>query len=178
MTVRARMVVPILTLAGLVMLANPAAASAQDSVWDRLAQCESGGDWAINTGNGFYGGLQFTRSTWAAFGGLAHAPRADLASKSAQIAVAVRTQAVQGWNAWPACTRRLHISGTPAPAPAPVPIVVPGPSDSGAYVVVGGDVLSGIAAAHGTSWQALLALNPGTIVHPDLIFPGQVLRLV
>lgn len=78
-------------------------------VWDRLAKCESGGNWSINTGNGFYGGLQFTRSTWLAFGGGAYAPRADLASRSAQIAVATKVQASQGWGAWPACTRAMGL---------------------------------------------------------------------
>src|SRR5690349_14372282 len=62
------------------------AATAQ--TWDRLAQCESSGNWHINTGNGFYGGLQFTQQTWAGFGGLSYAPRADLASRAEQIRVA------------------------------------------------------------------------------------------
>ncbi len=79
------------------------------SVWDRLAQCEAGGNWHINTGNGFYGGLQFTSSTWLAYGGGAYASRADLASREAQIAVATKVQASQGWGAWPACTAKLGI---------------------------------------------------------------------
>ena len=62
--------------------------------WDAVARCESGGNWSINTGNGFYGGLQFTSSTWSAFGGGPYAPRADLASRSQQIAIAVFTAAV------------------------------------------------------------------------------------
>ena len=65
--------------------------------------CESSGNWSINTGNGYYGGLQFSPSTWAAFGGLAYAPRADLATESQQIAVAEKVLAVQGPGAWPTC---------------------------------------------------------------------------
>ncbi|RSS39401.1 transglycosylase family protein [Streptomyces sp. WAC08241] len=79
------------------------ASAATASEWDRVAQCESGGNWSINTGNGFYGGLQFTNSTWAAFGGTAYAPRADQASKSQQIAVAEKVLAGQGKGAWPSC---------------------------------------------------------------------------
>lgn len=79
------------------------------SVWDRLAQCESGGNWSINTGNGYHGGLQFSRSTWQAYGGGQYAPTADKASRSEQIAIAKKTQASQGWGAWPACTKKLGI---------------------------------------------------------------------
>jgi hypothetical protein len=75
--------------------------------WDAVARCESGGNWSINTGNGYYGGLQFSQSTWTAFGGAAYAPRADLASKSQQIAVAERVLASQGAGAWPTCGRNL-----------------------------------------------------------------------
>jgi hypothetical protein len=75
--------------------------------WNAVAQCESGGNWDINTGNGFYGGLQFTSSTWLAFGGAAYAPRADLAARSQQIAVAERVLADQGAGAWPTCGRHL-----------------------------------------------------------------------
>jgi len=75
--------------------------------WDAVAECESGGNWSINTGNGYYGGLQFSPSTWAGFGGTAYAPRADLATKSEQIAVAERVLAVQGAGAWPTCGRNL-----------------------------------------------------------------------
>ncbi|MEI7716341.1 MAG: transglycosylase family protein, partial [Mycobacterium sp.] len=76
------------------------------SVWDAIASCESGGNWAINTGNGFYGGVQFDLGTWAANGGLRFAPRADLASRDEQIAIAQVTQARQGWGAWPVCSGR------------------------------------------------------------------------
>jgi hypothetical protein len=71
--------------------------------WDAIAQCESGGNWSINTGNGYYGGLQFTQQTWEAYGGLTYAPRADLASRAAQIAVAEKVYAAGGLGAWPVC---------------------------------------------------------------------------
>jgi LysM repeat protein len=80
-------------------LAAPASA-APDSTWDAVAQCESTNNWSINTGNGYYGGLQFSQSTWEAFGGTQYAPRADLASKEQQIAIAEKTLAGQGWGAW------------------------------------------------------------------------------
>jgi resuscitation-promoting factor RpfB len=79
------------------------------SVWDALAQCEANGDWSINTGNGYHGGLQFSASTWAAYGGTQYAPTADQASREQQIAIAQKTQAGQGWGAWPACTSKLGI---------------------------------------------------------------------
>ncbi|WP_055490260.1 transglycosylase family protein [Streptomyces sp. TP-A0356] len=85
------------------LLAAGNASAATASEWDAVAQCESGGNWSINTGNGFYGGLQFTNSTWAAYGGTAYAARADLASKGQQIAVAEKVLAGQGKGAWPVC---------------------------------------------------------------------------
>jgi hypothetical protein len=80
-------------------------------VWDRLmSQCEAPGiGWAANTGNGFYGGLQFTRSTWLAYGGGEYAPYAHQASRAQQIAIAERTLRGQGWAAWPVCSRRLGL---------------------------------------------------------------------
>lgn len=74
--------------------------------WDAIAACESGGNWHINTGNGYYGGLQFAQASWAGAGGLAYAPRADLASREAQIAVAERLLQIQGIGAWPVCGQR------------------------------------------------------------------------
>jgi len=92
----------------------PAPAPAQTytstgSVWDRIAACESGGNWAINTGNGYYGGLQFSSSTWLGYGGGAYAPTANLASREQQIAIAERVQAAQGWGAWPVCSVRAGV---------------------------------------------------------------------
>ncbi|MEU4081106.1 transglycosylase family protein [Streptomyces venezuelae] len=79
------------------------ASAATASEWDRVAQCESGGNWSINTGNGYYGGLQFSASTWAAYGGTAYASTANQASKSQQIAIAEKVLAGQGKGAWPSC---------------------------------------------------------------------------
>ncbi|MFB7918622.1 transglycosylase family protein [Streptomyces sp. NPDC056061] len=76
------------------------ASAASVATWDAVAQCESGGNWSINTGNGYYGGLQFSQSSWAAAGGTQYAPRADLATKAQQIATAERLLAMQGPNAW------------------------------------------------------------------------------
>jgi nucleoid-associated protein YgaU len=99
------------SMAGLALsatAANAAVPAASGSTWDALAQCESGGNWAINTGNGFSGGLQFTPQTWAGFGGTG-AP--ENASRAQQIAVAEKVQATQGWGAWPACAAKLGLSG-------------------------------------------------------------------
>ena len=82
---------------------------ADGSVWDSLAQCESGGNWSINTGNGYHGGLQFSPSTWNAYGGQEYASYAYQATREQQIAVAEKVQQGQGWGAWPACTSRLGI---------------------------------------------------------------------
>ena len=90
---------------GIGVLAAPASASGHD--WSGVAQCESGGDWSINTGNGYYGGLQFSASTWLAHGGGSYAPRADLATREQQIAIAEAVLARQGAGAWPVCGRNL-----------------------------------------------------------------------
>ncbi|MEU6564159.1 transglycosylase family protein [Nocardia nova] len=80
------------------------------AVWDALAKCESGGNWGVNTGNGYFGGVQFDQNTWARQGGLRYAERPDLATREEQIAIAEVTRARQGWGAWPTCTGRLGIS--------------------------------------------------------------------
>ncbi|AMO88352.1 DUF3235 domain-containing protein [Corynebacterium simulans] len=106
----------------------PTASAAPDSDWDRLAQCESGGNWAINTGNGYYGGLQFSGQTWSAFGGGQYAPTANQATREQQIAVAEKILASQGWGAWPACSASLGLNSAPTPrdaAPAPAPAPAP-----------------------------------------------------
>ncbi|MEU3556349.1 transglycosylase family protein [Streptomyces fragilis] len=98
----------------LVAVGNADAADA--STWDRVAACEASGDWDINTGNGYYGGLQFSRSTWEAFGGRAYAPRADQATRAEQIAVAEKVLEAQGPGAWPVCSQRAGLTrGGPAP---------------------------------------------------------------
>ncbi|WP_392468834.1 transglycosylase family protein [Arsenicicoccus cauae] len=92
--------------------------AASVGTWDRVAACESGGNWSIATGNGFYGGLQFTRSTWLGYGGGAYAPTANRASKAQQIAIAERVLAGQGPGAWPVCSRRAGLTRGGAAAPA------------------------------------------------------------
>lgn len=92
--------------------ASAPANAAPISTWEKVAQCESTNNWSINTGNGYYGGLQFSQSTWDAFGGQQYAPRADLASKDQQIAIAEKTLAGQGWGAW-ACADNVGASGSP-----------------------------------------------------------------
>ncbi|HEY5833811.1 transglycosylase family protein [Streptomyces sp.] len=105
-------------LAPLGVLATAGQASAADrGVWDRIAQCESGGNWHINTGNGYYGGLQFSAGTWRSYGGGRYAPTADRATREQQIAVATRVQRASGWGAWPACARRAGAYGSAPAAP-------------------------------------------------------------
>ncbi|WP_055400241.1 MULTISPECIES: transglycosylase family protein [unclassified Mycobacterium] len=127
---------------GSIALAGQAAA-ATDGEWDQVARCESGGNWAINTGNGYHGGVQFSASTWASHGGGQYAPSAELATKEQQIAVAERVLASQGRGAWPVCGGPLSgptpreipapagldapldapgLNGQPAPPPAPAPV--------------------------------------------------------
>ena len=109
-----------ISAAGLALSATAANATTSASTWDALAQCESGGNWAINTGNGFSGGLQFTPSTWAAYGGTGSASDA---SREQQIAVAEQVQAAQGWGAWPSCAAQLGLSGgATGAAPQSVPV--------------------------------------------------------
>ena len=85
-------------------------ATADGGVWDQVAQCESGGNWSINTGNGYYGGLQFSPRTWKAFGGQEFASNANQATKSEQIAIAQRTLQQQGPGAWPTCGQRAGLT--------------------------------------------------------------------
>ncbi|MFE3429756.1 transglycosylase family protein [Streptomyces sp. NPDC059171] len=191
------------------LITAASAGAASGEVWEKVAACESSGNWAVNTGNGYYGGLQFSGSTWAAFGGTQYAPRADLATRDQQIAIAERVLDGQGPGAWPTCSVRAGLTrggdaprtGTApqsagsrtvqaaAPQSAPprqpqtrpaaaTPTHVPGKRD--AYTVTSGDSLSGIASAQRVpgGWQGLYAANR-TVVgdDPDLIFPGQRLRL-
>ncbi|MEU0144700.1 transglycosylase family protein [Streptomyces sp. NPDC006288] len=102
------------------LLAAASAGAASADVWEKVAACESTGDWHVNTGNGYYGGLQFTRSTWAAYGGTAYAARADLATKDQQIAVAEKVLDGQGPGAWPTCSVSAGLErGGDAPGIAP-----------------------------------------------------------
>jgi LysM repeat protein len=186
------------------VLASPANA-ATDAIWDKVAQCESGGRWNINTGNGYSGGLQFSPSTWSGFGGTQFAPTANQATREQQIVVAERVLAKQGWGAWPVCSRQAGAVGQPATqrgAPAAAQVVpvkaptvaapthaaaatvaptvaAPKQAAGGAYVVRPGDSLSVIAAAHNVAggWQRILEQNKSLISNPDLIFPGQTFTL-
>src|SRR4249919_2952261 len=101
------------------------AGAATDHEWDQVARCESGGNWAINTGNGYQGGLQFSPSTWSGHGGGEYAPAAHMATKDEQIAVAERVLATQGRGAWPVCGRGLG-----AASPRNVVADAPQPLDS------------------------------------------------
>lgn len=169
------------------------ASASSGNVWDRVAQCESGGNWHINTGNGYYGGLQFTSGTWRSHGGGAYASRADLATRGEQIAVAQRVLASQGPGAWPVCGpragltrdtggaahhdspatthRRHHSSPKTAHHPAPVatprhraPVRAAVPKSNGrTYTVVSGDTLSAIAARYGITWEHLYAVNRAVV---------------
>ncbi|MEU1530514.1 transglycosylase family protein [Streptomyces fagopyri] len=107
------------------LMAAGNASAATASEWDAVAQCESGGNWSINTGNGYYGGLQFSASTWAAYGGTAYASTADKASKSQQITIGEKVLAAQGKGAWPTCGTGLsgaaYTGGAAAPAKPAAP---------------------------------------------------------
>ena len=108
------------TIATGVIMSPPAEAAR--NVWDVVATCESGGNWKINTGNGYYGGLQFSRATWAFFGGKRHAVRPDQASRLRQIMIARRTLAAQGPGAWPVCGRRAGLTISNGGAIGPVTV--------------------------------------------------------
>jgi len=153
------------------------ASAAPESAWDKLAQCESGGNWKINSGNGYYGGIQFNATTWRAFGG---SGMPHQASKSEQIAVAERTLAAQGWNAWPACSRKMGLRNHPAEpgktaAPAAKKASAPAKSSGGNYTVKRGDTLSRIAKANGTSVSALVSANG--IANANVLKVGATLKV-
>lgn len=134
------------------------------SVWDDLAMCESSGHWHINSGNGFYGGLQFRQPTWELLGGPAHAERADLATPEQQIAVAEALLRLQGWSAWPVCSKRLGLSG----------------HARSVHTVRSGETLSSIAADHAVpgGWQRLYERNKAAIgADPDRLAVGMVLTV-
>ena len=167
---------------GPLLAAVPAAHAASTSTWDRVAQCESGGRWNVNTGNGYHGGLQFSPTTWKAFGGGDFASVAHKASRAEQIVVAERVLAKQGWGAWPTCSRKAGARGEPAsqrsaPKKQPSATVEATAGGGGNYVVRRGDTLSEIATAHGISggWRALAKKNPA--LDPDLLVPGQTLTV-
>jgi resuscitation-promoting factor RpfA len=171
------------------LVAAPANA-APDTAWDKLAKCESGGRWDINTGNGFHGGLQFTPKTWSGFGGKQFAPVAYKASREQQIVVAERVLAQQGWNAWPVCSRKAGVRGhssTERDAPArkadkadeQVRLAAQETPTSGDYVVKRGDTLGRIASTNNVAggWKALVEKNPALKANPDTLKVGQRLTL-
>jgi hypothetical protein len=174
-------------VAGAPLLVAAPANAAPDSAWDKLAQCESGSRWDINTGNGYHGGLQFSPRTWSAFGGKEFAPVAYKASRAEQIVVAERVLAQQGWNAWPSCSRKTGVRGessTQRSAPAresgeQVRLAAQETATSGEYVVKRGDTLGRIASANNVSggWKALVERNPALKGNPDSLTPGQRLTL-
>ncbi|GLW59431.1 transglycosylase family protein [Kitasatospora phosalacinea] len=226
--------VAVLPVAGLVTATSASAADV--STWDKVAQCESTGNWSIDTGNGFYGGLQFTSSTWAAFGGTAYAPQANQATKAQQIEIAEKVLAVQGPGAWPVCSVQAGLTQGGAAAQVDTSSSAASTSSNSAtsstsnnsastgtststksskstttdsdaaatnttdsgqssyqghkswkksgntggntYTVKSGDTLSAIAAANGTTVDALFSANAQTIGgSADVIYPGQVLTV-
>jgi len=179
----ARLAVVGAVAAGAPLVLAGTAAAAPESAWDKLAQCESGGNWKINTGNGYYGGIQFNASTWRAYGG---SGMPHQASKSQQIAVAERTLAAQGWNAWPSCSRKMGLRGhapEPGKTAAPTAKKVSAPAATskkatgGNYTVKRGDTLSRIAKAHGKSVSALLSANRGAVSNPHVLKVGATLAV-
>ena len=155
--------------AALVAAGVSTAPAQADVNWDAVAQCESGGNWAITTGNGFYGGLQFTLSTWRANGGTG---MPNQASRAEQIRVANNVLASQGIGAWPVCGKRAGTPTRTAPSAAPAHT---GPVTT--YTVQLGDTLAKIATAHGTQWEQLYVMNRGAVSDPNLIRPGQTLKV-
>ncbi|MFJ4964650.1 transglycosylase family protein [Streptomyces sp. NPDC088729] len=104
------------------LIAALPAQAASGEVWEKVAACESSGNWAVNTDNGYYGGLQFSGSTWAAYGGTQYAPRADLATRDQQIAIAEKVLDGQGPGAWPTCSVRAGLTrGGDSPETVPQP---------------------------------------------------------
>ena len=176
------------------LISTSGAAAAPLTVWNKVAACESSGNWSINTGNGYYGGLQFAQSTWKAYGGARYAARADLATKQEQIAVAEKVLAGQGPTAWPVCSVRAGLNGTAAKIAVhkytykpktkakttAKPKAAKPATSAKDYEVVSGDTLSGIAGEQHVKggWHKLYEANRKTVgSDPDLIYPGQELAL-
>ncbi|MBV9293161.1 MAG: LysM peptidoglycan-binding domain-containing protein [Frankiales bacterium] len=188
------------TAFALPLVGMTAAHAATGEQWDNVAHCESGGNWHINTGNGFYGGLQFTQSTWNSYGGQHFAPRADLATREQQIVIANRVLHGQGWGAWPVCSHYAGPAHTESWAAAPVhesshatqsthrgsARLVQSPTrhhraaTRAMYVVRAGDSLSSIAAKHHVKggWRRLYRHNRTLIgSNPDVIRVGMHLHI-
>lgn len=158
------------------LLGAGSASAADAATWDRVAECESGGLWSADFGNGLYGGLQFTQETWETYGGTAYAARADLASRSQQIAVAEKALAAQGLLTWATCApiAGLTNDGTapevdPGVAPTPTPIPVPiltAPVTPTAPVSPTAPVTPTAPAAPGTPAAPVESATPGRSVTP------------
>ncbi|MFJ2774211.1 transglycosylase family protein [Streptomyces sp. NPDC087300] len=139
--------------------------------WHCLAECESSGRWHANTGNDYYGGLQFWQPTWEEHGGLKYAPRADLATRAEQIKVAEAVLRTQGWEAWPVCSKKVRIDRFEKPRDK-------GRADRRVHTVKTGETLSSIARHYRVKggWQALYKANRGMIgSSPDRLNPGTLL---
>ncbi|MEV6299134.1 transglycosylase family protein [Actinoplanes sp. NPDC051861] len=163
-------------LAFVVVGPTPAASAASNVNWDAIARCESGGRWSINTGNGYYGGLQFSRGTWRSYGGTKYARTANLASKAEQISIAERVLRRQGLGAWPHCGRRNAYKPQSQPARAAATSTT---ASARTHVVRPGDTLASIAARYGVSggWRALYQANDGVLKSPHLLYAGQRLAV-
>jgi len=184
------------------VIAPTAAHATTTAQWDRVAQCESGGNWSADTGNGYYGGLQFAASTWNGFGGDKYAQLASDASKQQQITIADKVLAAQGWGAWPVCSQQAGVANTPTTQPSSESgaqartahrrnFVVYGwgvdweyhagehtGSNTGIYRVHKGDTLNSIATAHHEGWHHLYKVNRDVIgPHPKHLHVGEELRV-
>jgi hypothetical protein len=172
------------TVAASVLAPAAAANAASDAQWQRVANCESGDRWHIDSGNGYYGGLQFSASTWTSYDVNHYASRADLATRGEQIDVANNVLDAQGWGAWPVCSQ---YRGEPGPAQIrhhshaqPVHVFA-GPGKWLTYVVKSGDTLSSIARHHNVKggWQAVYHHNQHRIGgNPSVIHAGMKLSIL
>jgi LysM repeat protein len=195
------------TAGTLALLAPSTAAQASSVNWDAVAQCESGGNWSINTGNGYYGGLQFSRSTWKAYGGGKYASTANKASRAQQIRIAEKVLDGQGIGAWPVCgkkagstksykakntggakksaasrstTHKKAAKATKSTTARSTAKITSAKATGKHYTVKSGDTLAKIAATQHVKggWRALYQLNRAAIGgNPNLIFPGQRLSV-
>jgi nucleoid-associated protein YgaU len=185
-------IVAVIALALGISLAGSTPAHAASTVWDKVAKCESGGNWKINTGNGYYGGLQFSSRTWRGFGGGKYASQANRASKAEQIAIARRVLSSQGPRAWPVCSRRAHLTKSNGKANRhATPSSNPGAQASAAKAapkvstkaktirVKSGDTIAKLAHRYSVKggWKGLWKLNAKTVKNPNRIKVGQVLRI-
>ncbi len=172
--------------------------------WDTLAQCESSGDWSANTGNGYYGGLQFDPNTWSAFGGSDYAANAHEATREQQIEIAEKVLSAQGANAWPGCTAKVSWTSGSTDTSSEVSTdsessstqyqaeqttrstggaeqttgsTGAAASDAETYTVQSGDTLGKIGQQFGTDFQTIFEQNREVLDDPNLIYPGQQLSL-